>query len=89
MAYGEVPGRHPSRTPAWIQRSGLERLWRLVDEPKLFSRYARDGAVLGQLLATRLLPNWILLKTRRKAHESADAPLRVELTEATRACGRG
>jgi N-acetylglucosaminyldiphosphoundecaprenol N-acetyl-beta-D-mannosaminyltransferase len=34
------------RAPSWVQRSGLEWLWRVAEEPSLASRYARDGLSL-------------------------------------------
>lgn len=37
-----------SRAPKWMQRHGLEWLYRLVNEPKrLFKRYAGDGLAFG------------------------------------------
>ncbi len=43
------------RAPAWMQRAGLEWLFRLVQEPgRLFSRYLVDGLWLG-LFAVRAL----------------------------------
>lgn len=32
-----------SRAPEFIQKIGMEWAWRILQEPKLFSRYARDG----------------------------------------------
>ncbi|MBK9439988.1 MAG: WecB/TagA/CpsF family glycosyltransferase [Comamonadaceae bacterium] len=31
------------RAPLWMQRLGLEWLWRIKEEPTLFKRYRRDG----------------------------------------------
>lgn len=70
-----------ARAPAWVQRAGLEWLWRIAAEPKLVGRYAKDGGVLTRLVLTRLLPYWLLLKTRGRRRE-IDAPIPgVELTE--------
>ncbi|HZE91089.1 MAG TPA: WecB/TagA/CpsF family glycosyltransferase [Rhizobacter sp.] len=44
------------RAPRWVQQLGLEWLWRIREEPALWRRYANDGRVLLQLLATRVLP---------------------------------
>lgn len=44
------------RAPHWLQRAGLEWLWRIVEEPHLWLRYLRDFAVLLRLLITRVLP---------------------------------
>lgn len=40
------------RAPDWVQRCGLEWLWRIKEEPGLWRRYANDGTVfLGYLLS--------------------------------------
>lgn len=44
------------RAPAWMQRSGLEWVWRLREEPRLARRYAGNAAGLAALLLTRALP---------------------------------
>ena len=41
------------RAPAWLQRLGLEWLWRIGQEPALWRRYAGDGLALLRLMATR------------------------------------
>ena len=45
-----------TRAPVWMQRSGLEWLWRIKEEPQLWRRYWNDGWMLLSLLLTRLLP---------------------------------
>jgi len=45
-----------SRAPVWVQRTGLEWLWRIKEEPSLWRRYASDGLVLLKLLITRVVP---------------------------------
>ena len=44
------------RAPVWMQRNGLEWLWRIKEEPGLWRRYWRDGLDFVRLLATRVLP---------------------------------
>jgi N-acetylglucosaminyldiphosphoundecaprenol N-acetyl-beta-D-mannosaminyltransferase len=44
------------RAPAPVRRLGLEWLWRIVEEPSLWRRYAGDGLVLLRLLFTHVLP---------------------------------
>ena len=44
------------RAPAWMQRAGLEWLWRISEEPPLWRRYASDAASFARLLATRVIP---------------------------------
>lgn len=45
-----------SRAPGWMQRSGLEWLWRIKEEPGLWRRYWADGGELLKLLVTCVLP---------------------------------
>lgn len=48
------------RAPLWMQRTGLEWLWRIKEEPTLWRRYFDDGRALLRLLTTRVLPlAWI------------------------------
>lgn len=51
MAAGRV-----SRAPQWLQRLGLEWLWRIKEEPALWKRYYRDGLAMARMLCTRVLP---------------------------------
>jgi N-acetylglucosaminyldiphosphoundecaprenol N-acetyl-beta-D-mannosaminyltransferase len=44
------------RAPRWMQRVGLEWVWRIVQEPQLWQRYWQDGRMLVAALATRLVP---------------------------------
>jgi N-acetylglucosaminyldiphosphoundecaprenol N-acetyl-beta-D-mannosaminyltransferase len=44
------------RAPAWMQRAGLEWLWRIKEQPGLWRRYLNDGFALTALLVTRVLP---------------------------------
>ncbi|GAO34684.1 N-acetylglucosaminyldiphospho-UDP N-acetyl-beta-D-mannosaminyltransferase [Sulfuricella sp. T08] len=56
------------RAPVWMQRSGLEWLWRIKEEPGLWRRYFEDGMALLTLLVTRVVPYvWYL------QHHKADA----------------
>ncbi len=45
-----------ARAPRWMQRSGLEWVWRIKEEPGLLPRYWQDGLAMMKLLATRILP---------------------------------
>lgn len=45
-----------NRAPAAFQRSGLEWLWRIKEEPSLWVRYAKDAMALGAIAMTRILP---------------------------------
>jgi N-acetylglucosaminyldiphosphoundecaprenol N-acetyl-beta-D-mannosaminyltransferase len=46
-----------ARAPLWMQRTGLEWLWRIMEEPALWNRYWRDGLGLLELLLINLLPH--------------------------------
>lgn len=58
------------RAPGWMQRLGIEWLWRILEEPPLWRRYCNDGLVLARLLLTSILPlmllrAWHAFKCRR------------------------
>ena len=42
------------RAPKWMQACGLEWIWRILQEPKLFWRYLKDGLFLIKILVLRL-----------------------------------
>jgi N-acetylglucosaminyldiphosphoundecaprenol N-acetyl-beta-D-mannosaminyltransferase len=66
------------RAPAWMQRSGLEWLWRIREEPGLFRRYFRDGMVLLSLLVTRAVPcAWYLRRNKPDARQVASASMEI------------
>ena len=51
-----------SRAPRWMQRFGLEWLWRIKEEPALWRRYWGDGLGFMGLLLMRILPYGIWLR---------------------------
>ena len=53
------------RAPRWMQRTGLEWVWRVKEEPRLARRYLDDGLALLKMLATRILPLMLLQRTGR------------------------
>jgi N-acetylglucosaminyldiphosphoundecaprenol N-acetyl-beta-D-mannosaminyltransferase len=63
-----------ARAPGWMQRSGLEWLWRIREEPGLWRRYASDGLALAGLLVTRVVPHFL--------HIHRHAPVQPELDRA-------
>lgn len=69
-----------SRAPVWAQKTGLEWLWRIKEEPKLWRRYRDDGVALLRLLAWRVLP--CVLETRRRR------PAPAEFDQAGMVCRR-
>lgn len=60
------------RAPRGLQRLGLEWLWRIVEEPALWRRYAGDAVAYARLLATRALPLMLgqALRSRRAEREA-------------------
>ncbi|MDB5817856.1 MAG: N-acetylglucosaminyldiphospho-UDP N-acetyl-beta-D-mannosaminyltransferase [Rhizobacter sp.] len=44
------------RAPLGMQRLGLEWLWRIKEEPAIWSRYAADGVKLLGMMLTQVLP---------------------------------
>lgn len=42
------------RAPLWMQKTGLEWLWRVKEEPGLWARYFNDGVALCKLVPTIL-----------------------------------
>lgn len=64
------------RSPVWLQRSGMEWLWRIKEEPALWRRYWHDGWTFLRYVLTGALP--LALLNRPSGAASADA-LRVQL----------
>lgn len=63
------------RAPPWVQKLGLEWLWRIKEEPALWNRYWRDATVLSKLLCTRVIP-YIGFRGFRKFSGDRGAPAR-------------
>jgi len=62
------------RAPVWMQKIGLEWLWRIKEEPSLWRRYLRDGLALLTLVVTRALPYaWYLRRHKANANDLAAA----------------
>lgn len=63
-----------SRAPTWMQRVGLEWLWRIKEEPQLWRRYFFDGVAFSSVMLCRVLPYaWFLLRHRPLPGEVASA----------------
>jgi N-acetylglucosaminyldiphosphoundecaprenol N-acetyl-beta-D-mannosaminyltransferase len=61
------------RAPGWMQRSGLEWLWRIKEEPALWRRYFVDGRHFLWLLLTRVVPYaWLIYRERASEHPSME-----------------
>lgn len=65
-----------ARAPRWMQRSGLEWLWRIKEEPPLFRRYRDDGLALLRLFFTRVLPLMLWQRWGASAADRARAEIR-------------
>ncbi|MGD0959165.1 MAG: WecB/TagA/CpsF family glycosyltransferase [Methylomonas sp.] len=65
------------RAPHWLQRFGLEWLWRIYQEPKLWIRYTRDGARFCRLMFTKVFP-YALWKIRNKKLLESSEPILVD-----------
>jgi len=59
------------RAPPWMQRAGLEWLWRIKEQPSLWRRYFSDGLALAMLLLTRVLPYAWYMRSRWHAAEAS------------------
>jgi len=46
------------RAPPWLQRAGLEWLWRVREEPGLWRRYARDAVAFTRMFAGDVCSLW-------------------------------
>jgi N-acetylglucosaminyldiphosphoundecaprenol N-acetyl-beta-D-mannosaminyltransferase len=51
-----------TRAPVWIQKIGMEWLWRIYEEPGLFKRYWNDGLTLLRLFSTKVIPYAMYLR---------------------------
>jgi N-acetylglucosaminyldiphosphoundecaprenol N-acetyl-beta-D-mannosaminyltransferase len=61
------------RAPVWMQRNGMEWLWRIKEEPQLWRRYFGDGLILLRLLATRVLPLAVYLRLSHPRPEDIES----------------
>jgi N-acetylglucosaminyldiphosphoundecaprenol N-acetyl-beta-D-mannosaminyltransferase len=66
------------RAPPFLQRSGLEWLWRIKEEPYLWRRYLRDGILLINLVLFRVLPIAAALWWNRRGKGELTVTLRED-----------
>jgi N-acetylglucosaminyldiphosphoundecaprenol N-acetyl-beta-D-mannosaminyltransferase len=64
-----------------MQRSGLEWLWRIKEEPSLLSRYWNDGLALCTLMGLRVLPLALSTRWHRATSKVSGQACRVQLTQ--------
>ncbi len=53
------------RAPEWVQTMHLEWLWRIKEEPSLFSRYFKDGVSLIHLIITQAVRQSMNLRSNK------------------------
>ena len=58
------------RAPRFMQSFGLEWVWRIYQEPMLFSRYLGDGLKLGHQILIRI-PLWLLYRSWDRRYRDA------------------
>lgn len=68
------------RAPRWAQRSGIEWVFRIKEEPALWKRYARDGMRAAKLVATRVLPAARAARAQGASAARDAPPVQVERT---------
>jgi N-acetylglucosaminyldiphosphoundecaprenol N-acetyl-beta-D-mannosaminyltransferase len=66
------------RAPRALQKLGLEWLWRIWQEPQLWSRYRDDGIVFLRLLATHVIPLALKARSLRRTAQRTSLDLVIE-----------
>ncbi len=54
------------RAPIWMQQFGVEWVWRILKEPKLFTRYVQDGSAILHWLVSNF---WSILNVKRMSEK--------------------
>ncbi|MES2949396.1 MAG: WecB/TagA/CpsF family glycosyltransferase [Pseudomonadota bacterium] len=70
------------RAPRWMQRVGLEWLWRIKEEPNLWRRYWADGTSLVKLLAMDVFP-FIWFQSLQRAMRFVSPALQLKADESS------
>lgn len=70
-----------ARAPAWTTNLGLEWLWRIYQEPKLFSRYFGDAFYLLNQLITRILPYCLFMRANAPRNHNEQTNQIIRLNE--------
>jgi len=50
------------RAPVWVQRVGMEWVWRVREEPALWRRYFKDGLSLLMIIVIQIIPKAIAIR---------------------------
>ena len=70
-----------NRAPLWVQRTGLEWLWRIKEEPTLWKRYWDDATALSSLFARQVWPLSRLVSKQRQVVQAAHADVQNSIDE--------
>ncbi len=68
------------RAPKWMQKTGLEWVWRIIQDPKLFSRYFSDAEAILKIA----LSDFFLLKryrNQKKKYQNDNFSLKLVMLE--------
>ena len=68
------------RAPVWMQRIGLEWLWRIIEEPALWRRYFFDGLQFAKLLLVNVIPYAIWIRFNQSLLND-NRPLLMEIED--------
>jgi N-acetylglucosaminyldiphosphoundecaprenol N-acetyl-beta-D-mannosaminyltransferase len=66
------------RAPVWMQKTGLEWVWRIYQEPELWRRYFEDGAKFLSLIMKCVLP-YAFWRLMNKDKQGLDHPVTYDL----------
>jgi N-acetylglucosaminyldiphosphoundecaprenol N-acetyl-beta-D-mannosaminyltransferase len=66
------------RAPVLFQKAGLEWLWRIRQEPQLWSRYASDAALMARIVSGRMLG--LINEHRALAGSSAGKAMKIAVS---------
>jgi len=77
-----------SRAPLWMQKTGLEWLWRIKEEPALWQRYFHDGLGFLRLCCLKVTPNILINFRRRFSGETLPPPSVAVKSQASGTCIR-
>ena len=69
------------RAPLYIQQMGVEWCWRIIQEPKLFSRYLSDGLTLLKFLAVKFVRYGYHCRRLKKKYQGRPADLDVQIEQ--------
>ena len=73
------------RAPRLMQKLGLEWLWRIKEEPQLWTRYWNDGWIFLRLMLTRVLPLLILSRRLQRGLNEEEKRLSIERSDTQKA----